>query len=96
MAYAWVYIITNKNNKVLYVGVTNDLPTRLWEHRTKRNPNSFSARYNIYKLVYCKEFELIDDAITWEKYIKGKNRNWKISLIEQMNADWVDLTDRIS
>lgn len=95
MPYAWVYILTNNNNTVLYVGVTDDLRTRLWEHRTKRNPESFTARYNVYKLVYCKGFELIDDAIKWEKYIKGKNRKWKVALIEQANCDWNDLTEQI-
>ena len=95
MPYAWVYILTNKNNNVLYVGMTDDLPTRLWEHHTKRNPKSFTARYNIYKLVYYKEFALIKEAIKWEKFIKGKNRKWKVDLIEQTNADWNDLVDQI-
>ena len=76
MPYAWIYIITNKNNNVLYAGVTGDLPTRLWEHRTKRNPDSFGARYNICKLVYFKGFEIVNEAIKWEKFIKGKNRKW--------------------
>jgi putative endonuclease len=95
MPYAWVYIVTNRNNTVLYVGVTDDLPTRLWEHRTKRSPKSFATRYNIYKLVYYREFRLIDEAIKWEKYIKGKNRKWKIDLIEQSNHGWNDLTDQL-
>jgi len=95
MPFAWVYILTNENNSVLYVGVTNDLPTRLWEHRTKRDPNSFTARYHLSKLVYHKEFEIINEAIKWEKFIKGKNRKWKVDLIEQLNPDWRDLTDQI-
>jgi len=96
MPYAWVYILTNKNNTVLYVGLSDDLPTRLWEHRTKRDPKSFTARYNIYKLVYYKGFEIIKETIKCEKYFKGKNRKWKVDLIEQTNADWNDLTDQIS
>ena len=93
MPYAWVYIVTNENNNVLYAGMTNDLSMRLWEHRTKRNPGSFTARYNIYKLVYYKGFEMIDEAIKWERVIKGKTRKWKVDLIEQTNADWNDLSD---
>jgi putative endonuclease len=73
----WVYIITNKLDTTLYTGVTNDLPTRLWEHRTKQNPSCFSARYNLYKLIYYESFELIADAIHREKHIKGKTRIWK-------------------
>src|ERR1044072_1148158 len=85
---AWVYILTNKHDTTLYVGVTNDLPTRLWEHRTKQNPKCFTARYNLYKLIFYQEFESIQDAIEREKYIKGKTRQWKEVLIKTMNVDW--------
>ena len=78
---AWIYILTNDRHTVLYVGVTTDLPTRLWEHRTKRNENSFTARYNVYKLMYFEGFETIVEAITREKYITGKKRDWKDTLI---------------
>lgn len=90
---AWVYILTNENKTTLYVGVTNDLPTRLWEHRTKQNPDSFTARYNLTRLVYYEGFELIVEAIAREKVIKGKVRQWKIELIESVNRDWNDLTE---
>ncbi len=91
--YAWVYILTNAHHTVLYVGLTNDLATRLWEHRTKRNPKSFTAKYNVYKLVYYEGFQRIEKAIRKEKFIKGKTRTWKEELIIRMNPEWKDLTE---
>ena len=93
---AWIYIITNTSNTTLYVGVTNDLPTRLWEHRTKQNSQSFSARYNLAKLIYYENFESIEEAIKREKYIKGKTRRWKEELIRTMNSDLIDLTEEVN
>ena len=93
MGYAFVYIITNLHHTTLYTGVTNDLRTRLWEHRMKQNPGSFSARYNLGKLVYFRTFDSIDEAIRMEKYIKGKSRKWKDALTERMNPTWSDLDD---
>lgn len=93
---AWTYILTNDHNTVLYVGMTNDLPTRLWEHRTKQNSKSFTAKYNISKLVYYEGFELITEAIDREKFIKGKSRQWKIDLIKTMNPEWIDLTEKVT
>jgi putative endonuclease len=93
---AWIYILTNKNNTTLYVGVTNDLSTRLWEHQTKQNPKCFTARYNLNKLIYYEEFESIIEAIDREKYIKGKTRKWKEELIKLMNPDWLDLSGALS
>ena len=92
---AWVYIITNKHHTTLYVGITNALPSRLWEHRSKQDPRSFSAKYNLYKLVYYESFELITEAIKREKYIKGKTRKWKEELINTMNPGWKDLTAEV-
>ncbi len=91
--YYYVYIMTNKNNTVLYTGVTNDLHRRVWEHRHKINPRSFTARYNICKLVYYEWFEDINAAIAREKQIKGGSRSRKIALIEKMNKEWNDLTE---
>jgi putative endonuclease len=88
---AWVYILTNKNHSVLYVGITNNLQTRIWEHKTKQNPKCFTARYNINKLVYFEGFESIVEAIGREKLIKGKSRKWKESLIDNINPGWADL-----
>jgi putative endonuclease len=92
----WVYIMTNKHNTTFYVGMTNNLPTRAWEHRTKRNPKSFTAKYNLGKLVYYEGLETIIDAIAREKFIKGKSRQWKIDLIRKTNPDFDDLFDRIN
>jgi putative endonuclease len=85
---AWVYILTNDRHTVLYVGVTTNLRTRLWEHETKRNPKSFTACYNVHKLIYYERYEDINEAIAREKVIKKKNREWKEALIASMNADW--------
>ena len=92
---ACVYILTNKNNTALYVGITNDLRTRVWEHKNKHNKNSFTARYNIYKLVYFEAFELITDAIAREKYIKNQTRLWKIEIIKSVNPNMDELLSDI-
>ena len=91
----WVYIMASGNSNVLYVGVTNNLATRIWEHKTKRNPRSFTARYNVFKLVYYEPRESMIDAIKREKFIKGKIREWKEELINSMNPLWLDLSDTI-
>lgn len=87
----FVYIITNKNNTVLYTGVTNDLENRLWEHRHKVNKTSFTARYNVEKLVYFERYSHIEEAIAREKQIKAGSRQKKVDLIEHMNPEWKDL-----
>ncbi|HRW63221.1 MAG TPA: GIY-YIG nuclease family protein, partial [Bacteroidales bacterium] len=88
----YVYILTNKNNTVLYTGVTNDLKRRLEEHAQKINPNSFTSRYNLYKLVYYESFFLIGDAIAREKQIKAGSRAKKVALINSVNPTWNDLS----
>ena len=90
-----IYIITNTNNTVLYTGVTSDLVGRIWQHRNKKYPTSFSARYNIYKLVYFEHLDTIIDAIAREKQIKAGSRKKKIELIERENPTWNDLYPRI-
>lgn len=70
------YIITNSTHTVLYIGVTSDLYSRIFEHREKKYSESFSARYNCYKLVYFEQFISIEEAIAKEKQLK----NWKKSL----------------
>ncbi|MEM7297517.1 MAG: GIY-YIG nuclease family protein, partial [Bacteroidota bacterium] len=79
----------------LYVGVTSDLYTRLVEHKEKKYPNSFSARYNLNKLVYYEVFHSIDEAIAREKQLKGGSRKKKIDLILAMNSKWKDLFDEV-
>ena len=93
---AWVYFLTNNNNTTLYTGVTTELSTRLWEHKTSKDPKSFTARYNLSKLVFYKGFQSIREAIRYEKYIKGKRRSWKEDLINSVNPTWRDLSDGIS
>lgn len=87
-----VYILTNKNNSVLYTGVTSDLKERIKKHKSKKHPDSFSARYNLYKLVYYEVFDTIGDAIRREKSIKGGSRKKKLDLINSTNPEWKDLS----
>jgi putative endonuclease len=89
-----VYIITNKNNTVLYIGVTNDLKHRIYQHRAKENPG-FTSKYNLYKLVYYEHFTDINHAIDREKQLKKWKRKWKEELIKRMNPEWKDLYDEI-
>jgi len=88
----FVYIITNSNNSVLYTGVTSDLKVRVLQHKTKKYSRSFSAKYNICKLVYFESCETIGEAIKREKQIKAGSRNKKIALINEMNPEWDDLS----
>ena len=87
----YVYILANKNNKVLYIGVTNSLFSRIFKHKLKENKNSFTAKYNISKLIYYEEYQYIQDAIEREKELKRYRRKWKIELIEKGNSSWRDL-----
>ena len=89
------YIITNKNNTTLYSGSAEDLLSRIIEHREKLYPKSFSARYNLLKLVFYRNFSRIEEAREDERYIKGKSRQWKIDLINSMNPKWKDLFDQL-
>ena len=91
----YVYIMTNKNNTVLYTGVTNSLKRRLEEHLLKLNPKSFTAKYNINKVGYFESFFLIGDAIAREKHIKAGSRKKKELFINRINPDWVDLSKDI-
>jgi len=86
----YVYIMTNKANTVLYVGVTGDLVRRVYEHKEKL-ADGFTKRYNIVKLVYYEVFEDIENAILREKQIKAGPRRRKIQLVESMNEEWRDL-----
>lgn len=88
----YVYIMTNKPNGVLYIGVTNNIDERVKEHKLKVYPKSFTARYNCDKLVYFEEYENGLIAEKREKQFKKWKRNWKIELIEEMNPNWTDLS----
>ncbi|MFA5818825.1 MAG: GIY-YIG nuclease family protein [Bacteroidales bacterium] len=87
-----VYIMTNCKNTVLYTGVTSDLKERVNQHKSKKHSNSFSARYDICKLVYFERHKSIGDAIKREKQIKGGSRKKKIDLINGMYPEWIDLS----
>jgi putative endonuclease len=88
----FIYIMTNNNNSVLYTGVTSDLNERVLQHKSKKHFDSFSAKYNICKLIYYEKFETIREAIKREKQIKSGSRNKKINLISAMNPEWLDLS----
>ena len=91
----YVYIITNKQNGTLYIGVTNDLIRRIYEHKHKIF-KGFSSKYELDKLVY---YEIYDDetkAIQREKNLKHYSRGWKKALIEQNNPEWNDLYDTLT
>ena len=90
-----VYILTNKNNTTLYTGVTSDLRQRIWQHQSKYNPTSFTAKYNLTKLVYYQFFSTINEAILVEKQIKAGSRSKKENLIKSINQNWDDLYDEI-
>jgi putative endonuclease len=91
----FIYIVTNKYNNTFYIGVTSNLPKRILEHIEKRYENSFSARYNLNKLVYYECFQMIGDAIGREKQLKAGSRANKITLIQSMNPLWSDLYEEI-
>jgi len=87
----WIYIITNEYNTVLYTGVTNNLQKRIEQHKANENPKSFTAKYNLTKLVYYDPYHNISEAVTREKQIKAGSRKKKLSLIESFNPLWEDL-----
>ncbi len=88
----YIYIITNKKNGVLYTGMTNNLERRVYEHKHKLVPG-FTSKYNLTRLVYYDSTTNVNEAIAFEKRIKGWLRIKKIKLIESMNPDWSDLSD---
>lgn len=90
----YVYILTSSDNAVLYVGVTNNLIRRVIEHKIHRN-EGFTSEYNVNKLVYFELFANIEDAIKREKQLKRYKRLWKFNLVNEFNADWGDLSEKI-
>jgi putative endonuclease len=87
----FVYIVTNKSNKVLYIGVTNNLERRMFEHKNKMI-NGFTKKYNLTKLVYFQETSDVRSAIEREKQLKNWHRDCKIKLITDFNPEWKDLS----
>jgi len=90
-----VYIMTNKMHTVLYIGVTSDIVSRTWQHKNKVYPKSFTAKYNCDKLVYYLFYPHIEEAISAEKSLKERSRNYKSDLISSFNHDWKDLYDSL-
>ena len=91
----YVYIMTNRRNGTLYIGVTSDLAKRVYEHRTGAAPG-FTKRYGLERLVYYEAHAGIESAIAREKAMKFWRRAWKIKRIEDMNPAWRDLFDEIA
>lgn len=89
---AWVYIMSNRKDGVLYIGVTADLSRRIVQHREGKG-SAFCRRYGLTRLVYAEEHDSIGDAIAREKAMKAGKRAWKIELIEAVNPAWDDLFD---
>lgn len=91
----YVYMMANKNNRVLYTGVTGNLVKRAYEHRAHLDPDSFTAKYKVTKLVYFESTSDVKSAIEREKQIKSWNRDRKNNLVESMNPEWEDLYSSI-
>ena len=91
---SYIYILTNKPNGTLYIGVTSDLIKRVYEHKNSIH-EGFTKKYNIKNLVYYEVYENIEEAIKREKQLKKWNRDWKVKLITDFNPQWDDLYERI-
>ena len=88
----YTYILTNWNHRVMYVGITNQLERRLYEHQHELN-DGFTKKYHVHQLVYFETTEDVKAAIAREKQIKGWTRARKNALVEQMNPEWKDLAE---
>jgi len=90
----YVYILTNKTDKVMYIGETNDLQRRLYEHKNELI-EGFTKKYHVHKLVYYESYSNVKDAISREKSLKGLLRARKNALVETMNPNWDDLSKEL-
>ncbi len=90
----YVYILANKRNGTLYIGVTSNLQKRMQEHKEKQI-EGFTKKYSVNKLVYFEQTTDVMSALTREKQLKKWNRAWKLNLIEKENPQWKDLTDTL-
>ena len=90
----WVYILTNRPNGTLYIGVTNDLARRMWEHR-QGTGSAFARKYYLHRLVHAEPHDDIQTAIQRETSLKRWPRAWKLALIETHNPEWADLYEQI-
>jgi len=91
----YVYILANATNTVLYTGVTRDLVRRVYEHRKEMDPDSFTAKYHVHRLVYFEDTSDVRAAIEREKQIKGWNRARKNKLVQKKNPEWQDLYQQL-
>lgn len=89
----YIYFLTCRNKSTIYIGVTSNLENRVWEHKTKVFPKSFTAKYNLDKLIYYEQYDLIEEAIAREKYLKSKKRCFKEQLNNKSNPEWKDLSE---
>ena len=87
----YVYILASATNYTVYIGVTSDLIRRVYEHRKHLDPDSFTSKYDVYKLVYFEQTNDVKAALEREKQLKGWRRSKKNALIETMNPEWKDL-----
>ena len=90
----YTYILTNKYNTVLYIGMTNDVLRRKEEHKAS-NQESFTKKYNVSKLVYAEQYQYVEDAIVREKQLKNWKREWKVNLVKKTNPKFQDISDTI-
>ncbi len=90
----YVYILASKRNGTLYIGVTNDLKRRVYEHREEMI-DGFTKEYGIKNLVYYESTENSHSAIQREKWLKNWKREWKVKMIEKENPDWEDLYEKL-
>jgi len=89
----YIYILASKRNGTLYIGVTNDLIRRVFEHKNNF-VKGFTKKYNVKRLVYFEEYKDIRDALAREKRLKKWKRKWEIALIEEKNPEWDDLYEK--
>ena len=90
----YVYIMASKRNGTLYIGVTNDLIRRVYEHKNNL-VEGFTNKFRVHKFVYWEQSENVDSALQREKPLKKWNRQWKLALIEEHNANWQDLYEQL-
>ncbi len=91
----YVYILAKGRNEALYVGMTSDLPGRVWQHKNNL-VKGFTSKYGIHTLVYYEGPTEFESAVKREKQLKHWNRQWKMRIIEQMNPEWKDLYDTLT
>ncbi|HEY9219398.1 MAG TPA: GIY-YIG nuclease family protein [Phenylobacterium sp.] len=91
----WIYILARERNGTLYIGQTDNLNRRVWEHQTGAIPG-FASKYGVKRLVYWEEYETRSAAFARERAMKKWNRAWKLELIERFNPGWKDLAEDLS